>query len=153
MTTYTIPAQLIRSNAYTGSLVGVAITDLVLVSADTETGFSYSVEYDSFGNYSHTNIDMNVFSATYLEGAGRLYADDLGLVFDVKWGDNNFSTLFLAQTFTGGELQEVLVLLDNSPPLRLQKHGQTQSWSLLFHEKAPSHRASTSHSMPPPALR
>ena len=136
MTTYTIPAQLIRSNAYTGSLVGVAITDLVLVSADTETGFSYSVEYDSIGNYSHTNIDMNVFSATYLEGAGRLYADDLGLVFDVKWGDNNFSTLFLAQTFTGGELQEVLVLLDGAALPQFTSVAVAEAWANSILESA-----------------
>ncbi|MBM1448696.1 hypothetical protein JQT66_10905, partial [Sulfitobacter mediterraneus] len=136
MTTYRIPAQVISSNAYTGSLVGVAITDLVLVSADTETGFSYSVEYDAFGNYSYTNIDKNVFSATYLEGAGRLYPDDPGLVFDIKWGDNNFSTLFLAQTFTGGELQEVLVLLDGAALPQFTSVAVAEAWLDSFAEAA-----------------
>ncbi|UWR16020.1 DUF4214 domain-containing protein [Sulfitobacter sp. M368] len=136
MTTYTIPAQLIRSNAYTGSLVGTETTELVLVTADTETGFSYSIEYDAFGNYSHTNIDKNVFSATYLDGAGRLYANDPGMVFDVKWGGNNFSTLFFSQTFTGGELQEVLVLLGGATLPEFTGIAAVEAWIEAFDEAA-----------------
>ena len=136
MTTYTIPAQMIRSNAFTGTIVGVAPTELVIVAQDSETGFSYSVVTDPFGNPSDVTFNQNVYSASFLDGTREILENNFAMVVDVKWGGNNFSTIYLAQVVIGGEVQEVTVLLGGAAIPEFTSIAVAKAWVDSFSEAA-----------------
>lgn len=136
MTTYRIPAQVIRSNIYTGTLVGVAPTELVIVAQDNETGFSYSVPTDPFGNPTDITFDRNVYTATYFDGTRQIRDDDFAMVVDIKWGGNNFSTLYLTQVILGGEVHEVSVLLGGAEVPQFTSVAVAEAWLGTFTEAA-----------------